>query len=65
VRARAGAKDFVNAGEPAVFDTKKIADFLSTYQAPPAPDAGPLLQAALARAKTDDKSVFVWFSAPW
>lgn len=65
VRARAGAKDFVTAGEPIAFDTKKIADFLSTYQAPPAPDAGPLLQAALARAKTDDKSVFVWFSAPW
>jgi len=65
VIARASARDFTSGGEPVVFDTKKIADFLSAHQAPPAPDAGPLLQAALARAKTDDKSVFVWFSAPW
>ena len=43
----------------------KIVEFFTKHQAPPAPDAEPLLQAALTKAKAEGKAVFVWFSAPW
>jgi hypothetical protein len=52
------------ADDPAAFDPKKIAAFLTTHQAP-APDADPPFQAALSQAKKDGRYVFLWFSAPW
>ena len=42
----------------------KLAAFLKQHQAP-APDAVAPFEAALKQAKTEGKSVFVWFSAPW
>jgi thioredoxin 1 len=61
----AGASSADMAGDdPAAFDPKKIATFLTTYQAP-APDADPPFQAALSQAKKDGRYVFLWFSAPW
>jgi len=42
----------------------KLAAFLKQHQAP-APDAVAPFEAALKQAKTEGKTVFVWFSAPW
>jgi hypothetical protein len=50
--------------DPAAFDPKKIAAFLTRNQAP-APDADPPFRAALSQAKKDGKYVFLWFTAPW
>jgi len=63
VLAGASAPDLAG-GDPAAFDPKKVAAFLTTYQAP-APDADPAFQAALSQSKKDGKDVFLWFSAPW
>lgn len=65
VLARASSAAFRSDGDPSAFDPAKIAAFLTKHQAPPAPDAEPLLEAALKQAKGEGKSLFVWFSAPW
>ncbi len=51
-------------GDIAGIDATKVAAFLKQQQAP-APDAIAPFEAALKQAKTEGKSVFVWFSAPW
>ena len=65
VLARTSGAAFRSDADPAAYDATKLAAFLTKHQAPPAPDAEPLLDAALKQAKTEGKSVFVWFSAPW
>jgi hypothetical protein len=50
--------------DPAGIDPVKVAAFLKLHQAP-APDAVAPFEAALKQAKKEDKTVFVWFSAPW
>ena len=65
VLARTTGRAFLAEADPAAYDVPKLAQFFTKHQAPPAPDAEPLLQAALNRAKAEGKSVFVWFSAPW
>jgi hypothetical protein len=50
--------------DSAGIDAPKVASFLKQHQAP-APDAVAQFEAALKQAKTDGKTVFVWFSAPW
>jgi hypothetical protein len=50
--------------DPAGIDAVKVAAFLKSHQAP-APDAVAPFEAALKQAKTEGKTVFVWFSAPW
>jgi hypothetical protein len=62
VLAQATAAEFLSS--PAAFDPAKIAAFLTAHQAP-APDAIQPFNDAVARAKRDGKTVFVWFSAPW
>jgi hypothetical protein len=64
VIAAHAARDFNSDDDPAAFDSKKILAFLTEHQVP-SPDARPLLDAAVGRAKREDKHVFVWFSAPW
>lgn len=64
VLAQASARDLAADGDPASVDPKKLGAFLTKYQAP-AEDAQPLFNAALARAKRENKEVFLWFSAPW
>ena len=64
VLTQASAPDFLAAGKPDVFDLAKIAAFFTLHQAP-APDAVAPFDAAVKRAKTEGKLVFVWFSAPW
>jgi len=64
--AQQSTRDFAAApGAAAPFDSAKIAAFLTKYQAPPPPPAGPLFKAALEQGKREGKTVFVWFSAPW
>jgi hypothetical protein len=65
VLARTSGTAFRSDADPAVHDPAKLAAFLTKHQAPPAPDAEPVLQAALKQAKADGKSLIVWFSAPW
>jgi Thioredoxin-like len=65
VLARASGSAFRSGDDPSAFDPAKIAAFFTKHQAPPAPDAEPLLEAALKRAKGEGKTLFVWFSAPW
>lgn len=65
VLTRTPAAAFKSDGNAAEYDAAKIGAFLKTHQAPPAPDAEPLLEQAVKQAKTEGKSVFVWFSAPW
>jgi thiol-disulfide isomerase/thioredoxin len=45
-------------------DPKKVLEFLTQHQAPPL-DAGEVWTAALARAKSQEKRVFLHFGAPW
>jgi thioredoxin-related protein len=45
-------------------DPKKVAEFLTKWQVP-ARDAKRVLEAALARASSDDKRVLLTFGAPW
>jgi hypothetical protein len=63
VLTQASAPEFLAAGKPE-FDLAKIAAFFTLHQAP-APDAVGPFDAAVKRAKTEGKLVFVWFSAPW
>jgi hypothetical protein len=51
-------------GDTTSIDAAKLAAFLTKYKAP-APDAVAPFEAAVKLAKKNDKSVFVWFSAPW
>jgi hypothetical protein len=64
VVGRSTAADFAGA-DPVTLDAKKFAAFLAAGQAPPPPDPGPMLTAALGQAKKDGKYVFLWFTAPW
>lgn len=64
VLAQTSAPDLLADVDPAAFDPKKVAAFFTAHQAP-APDALAPFEAAVKQAKRDDKSVFVWFSAPW
>ena len=51
-------------GAPATFDDKKINDYLLKFK-PEYANAEPLFTAALSQAKKDQKTLFMWFSAPW
>ena len=64
VLAQGAARDLLSDTDPAAFDPTKVAAFLAKYQSP-APDARAPFEAAMSQAKREDKSVFVWFSAPW
>ncbi len=64
VLTHASAPDFVAPGKPGEFDPAKVAAFFTLHQAS-APDAVAPFDAAVKRAKTEGKLVFVWFSAPW
>jgi hypothetical protein len=56
---------FKAAGEgAAAYDATKLNEFFKTYQAAHVA-AEPLLTEALGRAKKDQKTLFLWFSAPW
>jgi len=48
----------------AAYDGKKLNEFLTKYQATYL-NAEPLFKMALAQAKKDQKTLFIWFSAPW
>lgn len=65
VLARTTGGALLAEGDPAAYDVPKLSAFFKKHQAPPAPDADPLLEAALKQAKAEGKSLFVWFSAPW
>jgi hypothetical protein len=65
VLAHQPAAPFKAQGEgEAAYDGKKLDDFLKKHQAPYL-DANLLFKSALARAKAEQKTLFVWFSAPW
>ena len=51
-------------GAPATFDDKKLNEYLLKFK-PEYVDAEPLFTAALSQAKKDQKTLFMWFSAPW
>ena len=56
---------FKAAGDdPAAFDAKKLTEFLKKHQASYLA-AEPLFTRALLEAKKDQKTLFLWFSAPW
>jgi hypothetical protein len=63
VIANTTAAAFRPDGDSAGIDARKIAAFLKQHQAP-APNAVAQFEAALKQAKSDGKTVFVWFSAP-
>jgi thioredoxin-related protein len=63
--AQVPGSDLVTGTDPAALDANKVAAFLTKYQAPAPPDALPAFAAALARAKRENKQVFLWFAAPW
>lgn len=46
------------------YDADKVLSFLKRWQ-PPRASAGAELSSALARAKANSRSVFLWFGAPW
>jgi hypothetical protein len=52
------------SGAPATFDDKKLNEYLLKFK-PEYVNAEPLFNAALSQAKKDQKTLFVWFSAPW
>ncbi len=58
------ASQLASDTDPAAFEPKKILALLEKYQVPPT-DAQPLFEAALRKAKAENKEVFLWFSAPW
>ena len=64
VLTQASAPDFLAAGKPDAFDPTRIAAFFVLHKAV-TPDAVAPFDAAVKRAKTEGKLVFVWFSAPW
>jgi hypothetical protein len=56
---------FKATGEAAAaYDAKKLNEFLKKYQAAYVA-AEPLFTQALSQAKKDQKTLFLWFSAPW
>jgi hypothetical protein len=63
VLANLSSRDLA-AADGAGFDSKKLAAFLTSHQAPQ-PDATAQFEAALKQAKSEGKTLFVWFSAPW
>jgi hypothetical protein len=65
VLANQPAASFKTEGEgTAAYHSKKLNDFLKKYQAPYV-NADLLFKSALAQAKKEQKTLFVWFSAPW
>ncbi len=50
-------------GKTAAYDTGKVSAFLTKFK-PAYVKAEPLLTAALSEAKKDQKTVFLWFTAP-
>jgi hypothetical protein len=52
------------AGAAATFDDKKLNEYLLKFK-PEYVSAEPLFTAALSQAKKDQKTLFMWFSAPW
>jgi len=54
----------VGTGAPATFDDKKLNEYLVKFK-PEYVIAEPLFTAALSQAKKDQKTLFMWFSAPW
>jgi thiol-disulfide isomerase/thioredoxin len=56
--------DPATAGSKLAHDPKKVMEFLKKNQAP-AQEAQAVLAAALAKAKAEDKKVFLHFGAPW
>ena len=46
------------------FDSAKIAAFLKQNQAP-YPDAIKPFEAAVVQAKKENKTLFLWYTAPW
>ena len=63
VLTSAGLEAFKAAGS-SVYDPEAFVAFLTKYQAPYV-DAEQLLAGALSRARNDQKTLFLWFSAPW
>ena len=59
----AAAFKTTGGGTPA-YDVKKLNEFLTKYK-PAYVNAEPLLTEALSRAKKEQKTLFLWFSAPW
>jgi hypothetical protein len=64
VLAHQPASQFASDTDPAAFEPKKILALLAKHQVPPT-EAQPLFDAALRKAKAENKEVFLWFSAPW
>jgi len=65
VLANQPAAPFKAQGEgAAAYDGRRLNDFLMKLQAPYL-NADPLFRSALARAKKEQKMLFLWFSAPW
>jgi thioredoxin-related protein len=59
---RAQRTDVLEEGDH--HDPKRVAEFLDKWKVPPK-DAKRVLDLALARASSEDKRVFLTFSAPW
>ncbi len=65
VIANEPAATFTSGGTASsALDPQRLVDFLTKHQAPYL-NAETLLSAALARAKKEQKTLFLWFSAPW
>jgi len=65
VLANEGTGTLMAAGaSPAASDPKLLMAFLTKHQAPYL-NAETLFAGALSRAKKDQKTLFLWFSAPW
>ena len=65
VVANEAATTFKAAGaDSPAYDPEALVAFLTKHQAPYL-DASTLLAGALSRAKKDQKTLFLWFSAPW
>ena len=48
----------------AAWDGRKVTETLTQYK-PTYVNADPLFTAALDRAKRENKTLFLWFNAPW
>lgn len=64
VIANESAAAFKASTGSSVFDAEAVVAFLTRHQAAYL-DAKTLLAGALSRAKKDQKTLFLWFSAPW
>jgi hypothetical protein len=60
----AAATFAASAAGASSYDPKALVAFLAKHQAVYL-DAGSLLTSALSRAKKEQKTLFLWFSAPW